>query len=371
VARLGGDEFAVLVVGSADRARAVAQRVSERIAKPVVVGGRRFLVSSSIGVVLASSGDESAHALLSHADIALYEAKARDKGGIVVIQGEARAAAARQVYLREQIAQPKLDQFSVVYQPIVDLHTGRIRGLEALLRWMHPELGAVSPADFVPLAEHGGSISILGWHVLETALADLGRWQREHPADRLAVGVNVSVLQLDDPGFAERVLATVDAAGVARDQLVVELTEQALARDFETAVAVVAELRRGGVSVAVDDYGTGYSSLRYLHRFDADVVKIDRSFIANLGGSEHTQKIVRSVVDMAASLDLQCIAEGIETVEQLALVRDLGCELGQGFLFARPLDRPGIDALLEEHGFDVSAPARIPQPRQRAARAAL
>jgi EAL domain-containing protein (putative c-di-GMP-specific phosphodiesterase class I) len=300
-------------------------------------------------VVFPARGDvETPHSLLSHADIALYEAKARDKGGIVVIDGPERDAAAKQVFLREQIAQPVLEEFSVVYQPIVDLGTGVVRGVEALLRWQHPELGAVSPADFIPMSEYGGSIQVLGWHVLTEACSQLGRWRTELPDQRLAVGINVSVRQLDEPRFAERVLALVADHGIEPDQIVLELTEQALAVDFETAVAVVADLRAGGVSVAVDDYGTGYSSLRYLHRFAADVVKIDRSFVAKLEGSAHTEKIVRSVVHMAEGLDLQSIAEGIETTAQLALLRDLGCELGQGFLFSRPVPPDAITALLRD-----------------------
>ena len=367
VARLGGDEFAVLVNGKADRARATAERLATRINEPVTVGGRRFVVRASIGVVPADRGaDESAHTLLSHADIALYQAKARRKGGVVLVHGEERELAARQVFLREQIAQPKCEQFSVAYQPIVDLESGRIRGLEALLRWNHPELGAVAPSDFIPLAEHGGSIGTLGWHVLETATAQLKAWQLAFPQRRLAMGVNVSVLQLDEPDFPARVRELLNTLELDPDQLVLELTEQALARDFETAVAVVADLRDSGVSVAVDDYGTGYSSLRYLHRFAADVVKIDRSFIANLSGSAHTQKIVRSVVDMAQSLDLQCIAEGIETPVQLELVRALGCELAQGYLFTPPLDVSAITALLAEStDFDLqTGTAVIPQPRR-------
>ncbi len=347
VARLGGDEFALLLTGPADEVRRTAQRLAEQIAQPVVVGGRRFLVRASVGVVFPAADDsETAHSLLSHADIALYEAKARDKGGVVVIEGPEREAAAKQVYLREQIAQPELDQFSVVYQPIVDLRTGYVRGVEALLRWQHPDLGAVSPADFIPMSEYGGSIQVLGWHVLSRACTQLGRWTRELPDHRLAIGINVSIRQLDEPGFAKRVLELISEQGIAPDQIVLELTEQSLAVDFETAVDVVAELRTGGVSVAVDDYGTGYSSLRYLHRFAADVVKIDRSFVANLEGSVHTQKIVRSVVHMAQGLDLQSIAEGIETTSQLDLVRDLGCELGQGFLFSRPVPADEITALL-------------------------
>ncbi|MGA8211932.1 MAG: EAL domain-containing protein, partial [Nocardioidaceae bacterium] len=349
VARLGGDEFAHLVHGSPDQVRALAERLVRAIEQPVVAGGRRFHVRTSIGVVLAADdGSETAQVLLSHADIALYEAKGRDKGGVVVLEGDSRAHAASQVLLREQIAQPDLSQFPLVYQPIVDLATGEMRGAEALLRWQHPVLGAVPPEVFVPLAEAGGSIQLLGWHVLGLACTQLATWQREVPDRRFAIGVNVSVRQLDEPGFADRVADLVTAHGIAPDQLVVELTEQALAVDFETAVAVVAELRAIGVSVAVDDYGTGYSSLRYLDRFDADVVKIDRSFVANVVDSGHTQKIVRSVMHMARSLDLQSIAEGIETVEQLAVVQALGCELGQGFLFSRPVSSEGMTRMMLE-----------------------
>ena len=354
VARLGGDEFCLLVHGSAKRAWSVAERVREELSRPVLVGGRCFPVGASVGIVLAGdcTGDavpgreESAQALLSHADIALYEAKGKGKGTAVLIQGRERAKAAQQVQLREQVAEPDLDQFSVVYQPVVDLTTGQMRGVEALLRWSHPELGQVSPEAFIPMAEQCGSIQTLGWYVLRQACEQLAEWTREVPDHRLAVGVNASIRQLDEPAFADRLLGLVHGYGVQPDQVVLELTEQALAVDFETAVSVVAELRDGGVSVAVDDYGTGYSSLRYLHRFAADVVKIDRSFVANAAESGHTQKIVRSVLHMAESLDLQSIAEGIETPAQLELVRALGCDLGQGYLFSRPVPAAAITQML-------------------------
>ncbi len=351
VARLGGDEFALLMTGSAEQVRTTAERLIEQIGKPVNAGGRRFLVRASIGIVFASEDEsETPHSLLSHADIALYEAKAKDKGGIVVIDGDERDAAAKKVHLKEQIAQPDLRQFAVVYQPIVELTTGLIRGVEALLRWNHPDLGSVPPDEFIPMAEHGGSIQKLGWYVLEESCAQLAAWMRETPHHRLAVGVNVSSRQLDEPGFADRVLALVAKHGIEPAMLVLELTEQSLAVDFETAVEVVTELRAGGVSVAVDDYGTGYSSLRYLHRFAADVVKIDRSFVANLEGSVHTQKIVGSVIEMAYALDLQSIAEGIETPAQAELVRTLGCELGQGFLFSRPVTADQVSRLVAAGG---------------------
>jgi EAL domain-containing protein (putative c-di-GMP-specific phosphodiesterase class I) len=268
---------------------------------------------------------------------------------VVLIEGTTRDDAAQQVQLREQVAHPALEQFHVVYQPVVDLTTGEMRGVESLLRWTHPEAGPVPPDVFIPMAEHGGSIRVLGWHVLEEACRQLARWQEELPTGRrLAVGVNVSVLQLDERGFATRLAEVIGAHGIQPDQIVVELTEQALAVDFETAVQVVDELRAIGVSVAVDDYGTGYSSLRYLDRFDADVLKIDRSFVANVADSTHTQKIVRSVLHMARALDLQSIAEGIETAEQLAQVQAAGCDLGQGYLFSRPVAAAEISTMLRD-----------------------
>jgi diguanylate cyclase (GGDEF)-like protein/PAS domain S-box-containing protein len=348
VARLGGDEFAILMTGAGSDIDYVAQRLVEAVERPVFADGRRFVVHASIGIVFADgSRDESAQSLLAHADIALYAAKARDKGGIVIIEGDERAAAAQQVHLREQIAQPDLRDFRVVYQPLVDVTTGKMRGVEALLRWNHPDLGEISPATFIPLAEHGGSISTLGWFVMETACRQLAAWTAAAPDVRLGMGVNVSILQLHDPGFVDRVRALIEEHALAPDQLVLEITEQSLAHDFETAVGVVADLRRAGISVAVDDFGTGYSSLRYLHRFAADVVKIDRSFIANLSGSAHTQKLVRSVIDMAKSLDLQSAAEGIETTRQLEIVQALGCEIAQGYLFSPPVAPECITEMLD------------------------
>ena len=347
VARLGGDEFAVVMSGPADEVRSTADRLLDRITEPVAVGGRRFLVRASIGVVFAGSHHgESAESLLSHVDIALYEAKGRGKGGVVYIEGPEREAAATQVRLREQIAQPDLAQFRVVYQPVVHLASMQVRGVEALIRWDHPELGTVPPDEFIPMAEHGGSIHRLGWHVLDTVCRQLACWNQERPEHRLAAGVNVSIRQLDEPDFARRVLQLVEHNDLTPAQLVLEITEQSLARDFDTAVQVVAELRQGGVSVAVDDYGTGYSSLQYLDRFEADVVKIDRSFVNNLPVNSHTQTIVSSVMSMARGLGLKSVAEGIETVEQLEVVRELGCELGQGYLFSRPLPAQDVPPLL-------------------------
>jgi diguanylate cyclase (GGDEF)-like protein/PAS domain S-box-containing protein len=349
IARLGGDEFALLMRGSTAEVRATADRLIEQIGQPVVAGGRRFLVKASVGVVFAGEDElENAHSMLSHADIALYEAKAKDKGGVVFIEGHERDAAAKQVHLREQIAQPDLDQFSVVYQPIVDLTTGWMRGVESLLRWNHPDLGSVPPDDFIPMAEAGGSIHVLGWHVLSEACAELERWKQQAPEHRLAVGVNVSSRQLDEPGFAQRLIALIESHGIEPDQIVLELTEAGAGGRLRQ------RRRRGRRAAGRVDVGGGG---RLRHRLLLPALprpprrgrrQIDRSFVANVVDSVHTQKIVRSVMHMAESLDLQSIAEGIETPEQRETVRALGCELGQGYLFSRPVPAEAISRMLRE-----------------------
>jgi diguanylate cyclase (GGDEF)-like protein len=364
VARLGGDEFALAQANAGDGGKRLVEAVAAAFDTPIVIGQRRFTVRPSIGVVVDERAAGRAVArdatqLLAHADVAMYQAKAAKAvhtTPAVILTGAARARAAGLIRLRDEISAPDLRQFRVVYQPVVDLSNGEIRGVEALLRWRHPDLGEISPAEFIPLAEQVGSVTVLGEHVLSTAAADLARWQTLAGAPRLAVGVNLSPRQLDDPGLADRVLQLVTVHGLAADQLVLEITEGALMHDLDEAVGLVTELRAGGLSVAVDDFGTGYSSLRYLSRFPVDVVKIDREFIQALPTAQRTATLVRSVVEMAGALDLQTVAEGIETVEQLRATQLLGCELGQGFLFSRPVAADAIAELLSTgHTFPVGA----------------
>jgi diguanylate cyclase len=349
VVRLGGDEFALLLL---DRQRPdeVAEQVLAAATVPVQVGPRRFLVGASVGLVEVEGAGETAGTLLSHADIALYVAKTDGKGRVAAVRGQDRALAARQVRLRELVARPDLSEFTVVYQPVVDLRSGQIRGVEALLRWTSPEVGVVPPDVFVPLAERAGSIGVLGRHVLETALDDLCHWRTACPGVPLTAGVNLSPLQLDDADLLRTALDGLAARGLAPDQLVLEVTEQALVDDLEAAVAAVAALRAAGVSVAIDDFGTGYSSLRYLDRFDVDVLKIDRSFVGKITDGSRTLQLVRSVVDLCGQLRVQAIAEGVETPEQLELLREMGCELGQGYLFSRPVAAARVPELLAGGG---------------------
>ncbi|MCW2667282.1 MAG: hypothetical protein JWN57_2244, partial [Frankiales bacterium] len=361
VARLGGDEFALLLVGAPDP-DAVAQAVLEVLAAPVQVGARRFAVTASVGLVAVESAAETARTLLAHADIAMYTAKHGGKGRVAVVRGTDRALAARKVRIRELVAHPDLADFAVVYQPVVDLRTGVIRGVEALLRWHSPEVGDVPPDEFVHLAEQAGSVGLLGRHVLATTLADLAGWQRRYPQHRLAAGVNVSPVQLGDAELLPEALAGLARHGLSCDQLVLEITEQALVGDIDVAAAAVRAMRAAGLSVAIDDFGTGYSSLRYLDRFDADVLKVDRSFVAKLTAEGRSMDLVRSVIDLAGMLDLQTIAEGVETPEQLRILQAMGCDLAQGWLFSRAVDAQRFEQLLASGArFDVPAP--LPAPR--------
>jgi EAL domain-containing protein (putative c-di-GMP-specific phosphodiesterase class I) len=311
----------------------------------------------------------------------MYEAKAvkePQRSSVVVLNGPARAQAAARVQLRDEVSRPDLSQFHVVYEPMVDLRDGSVVGAEALLRWEHPVLGTVPPSDFIPLAEQVGAIAELGEFALRTALGALAGWiatadASGDPLHSATVGVNLSPRQLGVPGLCDLVRSLLRHHGLAPFRLVLEITEEALLDDWATAVEVVTELRSIGVGVAVDDFGTGYSSLRYLRRFDTSTVKIDREFVQALPDEPRTRALVASVLEMARSLDLYTVAEGIETLDQLQVVRSLGCRFAQGYLFDRPLRAEAFgELLLSRHHYPMGAhPASstliLPSPREEPA----
>ena len=304
IARLGGDEFAICQPSAADGGHALAQAVTDAFADPLTLDRRQFTVRPSLGIVLdergpgrAQRGD--AHHLLAHADVAMYQAKASKdavQAPYVVLTGAERARAASLIRLRDEISHPDLSQFRVVYQPIIELSSGRIRGVEALLRWNHPELGSIRPDHFIPLSEQVGTVTLLGEYVLRTALRDLQTWTEAAPGVRIALGVNLSPRQLGDDDLPARVADLLDEHGHERDLLVLEITEGALMQDLELAAGMVAAFRHSGISVAIDDYGTGYSSLRYLRRFAADVVKIDKEFVQSMATDVRTTALMESVM---------------------------------------------------------------------------
>jgi diguanylate cyclase (GGDEF)-like protein/PAS domain S-box-containing protein len=345
-ARLGGDEFAVLLeAAGASTASEVAERILAALAEPVSIEGRALSVGASIGVACAAPAECDAAALLRGADIAMYAAKSSGKRRYAIFRDEMLAAVRERLDMREALREA-LDrgELTLRYQPVVALADERIVSLEALLRWERPDGEIVGPDRFIGLAEESGLIVPIGRWVLHEACAALAAWQRAAPGLRMAV--NISSVQLADPALLDDVAAAIASSGIRPGELTLELTESALAAN--DAAARLAALRGLGVEVAVDDFGTGYSSLSYLRRLEIDCVKIDRSFVAGISSRGQDAALVRSIVELAHALDLQVIAEGIEVAGEAEVLRESGCRLGQGFLFAGPQSAAAITRRLGE-----------------------
>ncbi|SDY78015.1 diguanylate cyclase (GGDEF) domain-containing protein [Geodermatophilus africanus] len=337
VARLGGDEFAVVVAGSAQTAAEVGERLLGALVDPVVVDGRPVHVRVSIGVAdSTTAGDRSADTLLRNADLAMYLAKSSGKNRVVVYaEGMELAAQSKAELITDLDSAVAAGQLAVHYQPTVELAEGATTGYEALLRWQHPTRGLVPPLEFIPLAEESGAIVEIGRWVLTEATAQAARWSRGagRPID---IAVNLSARQLIDDDVVATVRGTLAASGLPAAQLTLEVTESVLIEDVEAVVDSLRALRGLGVRIAIDDFGTGYSSLSYLRRLPADVVKIDRSFVQDLGSGGRSTTLVASIIELARSLDLEVVAEGVETEEQHAVLGRLACSHAQGYLFGRP-----------------------------------
>jgi diguanylate cyclase (GGDEF)-like protein/PAS domain S-box-containing protein len=338
VARVGGDEFAVLIedVPDGPTPGRLAERVLDQLRQPFQLASSEVTIRASAGIASARTTDEPDE-LLRNADIAMYQAKSQGKGRIVRYKRSMRDATLGRLQLKADLLLGlERGEFGIVYQPIVDLRTGGALGVEALLRWSHPRLGPIAPAGFVHLAEESGAIVPIGRWVLREATRRAREWQ-------LALGrsvrmsVNLSARQLADPHLVDYVSASLAAAGLPAGSLVLEITEGALVDDVDGAVATLNELRRLGVRLAIDDFGTGYSSLNYLRQLPVDIIKIDRSFVIELGRSDAQRALLRSIVGLARTLRLESVAEGIETPGQVDELRALGVRVGQGFFFARPL----------------------------------
>jgi diguanylate cyclase (GGDEF)-like protein len=363
VARLGGDEFALLLDGAPAELDLLSRKVARALRPPIRIAGRTFRVAASLGLV-ASEADDSVDRLIADADAAMYEAKGdRGRANLVVLDRAGRAEVAKRSRIREEVGHPDLAQFAVHYQPVVDLRSHEVLGMEALLRWHHPLLGPVAPDVFIPLAEQTGSIHVLGDFVLRTAISDLARLGDVACTTPFLVGVNVSPRQLAWPGFENRVQELLHQHGVTADRLVVEITEQAFEADIEPVGETVRSLRAAGVGVAVDDFGTGYSSLRYLQHLELDTIKVDKRFLDQVVESGRQQNLVGGIFALARQLDLRIVAEGIETPAQLEFLTSIGCDLGQGFLFSPPLPYDEIAALLAVPAEEPAEGSHVPAPR--------
>jgi diguanylate cyclase (GGDEF)-like protein/PAS domain S-box-containing protein len=342
VARLGGDEFTVLLddIRDVSDATRVADRIQRELMSPFQIGGQELGTSASIGIALSATGYERPEDILRDADTAMYRAKAQGKARHAMFDTEMHACAVAllktEADLRHAIERGELRVF---YQPIVSLDSGRISGVEALARWIHPERGLVPPSEFIPVAEETGLIGPIGRWVLREACRAVRSWSAGGAGDDGPVlSVNLSSRQLAQPDLVAQIRQTLAEADLDPRRLRLEITESAILEQIESAAATLLELRAIGVGLSIDDFGTGYSSLSYLQKFPFDTLKIDRSFVEVMGEDGERSEIARTIVTIGHNLGKAVIAEGVESPAQLALLRELGCEAAQGYLFSRPVD---------------------------------
>ena len=348
-ARLGGDEFAIVLEETAgvEGAAAFAERVLAAMAVPLTIAGAQVHPRASIGITFGTKGQTSGE-LLRNADVAMYQAKRTGGGRYEVYDPKMHEAALARRELKADLDRAfRAEELDVAYQPIVDLGTGLTEGVEALLRWTHPIRGPISPSEFVPLAEETGLISELGQWVLARACRQVREWQLSIPGcENLSANVNLSAWQILEPGLAERIGSVLDESGLRPECLALEITEGTMMEDVAGVSATLSELRAVGIRIAIDDFGTGFASLGYLRRFPADELKIAKEFVDDMVFDARNARLVEGIVQLGAALDLRTLAEGIETAEQRQRLLAMGCVLGQGYLFARPVPAAEVPALL-------------------------
>jgi diguanylate cyclase (GGDEF)-like protein/PAS domain S-box-containing protein len=344
VARLGGDEFAIVQMGAEpSQASELAGRIIEAISEPFDISGHQVVIGVSIGIAVAPVDGDQPDQLLRNADMALYRAKSEGRGTHHFFQPEMdaqmQARHALEVDLRKALA---AGEFEMYYQPIVELSSGRVTSFEALIRWNHPTRGLVPPGDFIPVAEEIGLIVPLGDWVLRQACSDAASWP-----GRLSVAVNLSAAQFRNPTLALSVVSALGASGLAASRLELEITETVLLQDDRSVIETLHQMRELGVRISMDDFGTGYSSLSYLRSFPFDKIKIDRSFVQELGKKDDCIAIIRAVTRLGGNLGMLTIVEGVETKEQADLLRAEGCTHAQGYLFGRPMPMSRVQSLLQ------------------------
>ncbi len=365
-ARLGGDEFAILLEDLRDESEAtnVAQRVIDALRPPIRIGGTAAVIATSIGIAVSPRGEDGATELLRNADFAMYQAKHGGKGRYEIFRPSLREAVTERAALEALMrGAEERDELRLHYQPVIDLTTGEIVGLEALVRWEAPGRGLLMPADFIGLAEESGLIVQIGRWVLERACRETQAWRQALDLEALTVGVNLSARQFQHPDLVPEVSAALAASGLDPSRLILEITESVLMQTTTATIGKLADLRRIGVRLAIDDFGTGYSSLGYLERFPVDMLKIDKTFIDGIGERGNRPVLARAIVQLGRALGLQVVAEGIERPEQAGVLRRLGCTRGQGYLYSRPLPADELEPLLV--GRRVAVPGRVvrgPEP---------
>lgn len=353
VARLGGDEFTILLdnIRTPRDATTVADRIMAELSRPIHLEEQEVITTASMGIALSAPSYERPEELLRDADTAMYRAKLRGKACYEIFHAEMRASTVARLQTETELRHAlERRQLLVHYQPVVNLATGRIRGFEALLRWLHPTRGMVPPTSFIPVAEEMGLISEMEEWVLAEAGGQMRQWQQMRPeSEPLQLSVNLSSRHFIQHDIAEKYRLILAKTGLDPASLNIEVTESTVVPHPALAVGIMSQLKALGVSVSMDDFGTGYSSLSYLQRFPFDSLKIDRSFVSRMRSSDESAEIVRTIVTLAHNLSLEVVAEGIETVEQFRFLRALGCEYGQGAHFSMPLSAGEVERLIREN----------------------
>ncbi|MEB3281840.1 MAG: EAL domain-containing protein [Lyngbya sp.] len=350
LARLGGDEFTILLeqISGLTDAIKVARLVHQRLILPFNLKGNEVFTNASIGIALSSSSCEYPEELLRNADLAMYRAKEMGKGAYAVFDTKMHQQAVERLQLESQLRRAlELEEFQVHYQPIVSIPTGRVMGFEALIRWLNPYQGLISPGLFIPVAEETGLIAEIGEWVLDQACQQLQVWRQQFPQfQELTVSVNLSSQQLREPDLLEQIDRILAQTGLPSSCLKLEITESLLIENSETALKILRQIRSRNIQLSLDDFGTGYSSLSYLHRFPIDLLKIDRSFVKRIREHQENTAIIKAILRLAHALEMNAIAEGIETVFQLEKLKSLGCEYGQGNWFSHALEAKDVPAFL-------------------------
>ncbi|BBD67351.1 response regulator receiver modulated diguanylate cyclase/phosphodiesterase with PAS/PAC sensor(s) [Nostoc commune NIES-4072] len=350
VARLGGDEFTILLedLNNINDVIGVVERIHEALTSAFQLSGYEVFTTVSIGIALNKGNYNLPEELLRDADIAMYRAKALGKARHEIFDSSMYRQVTELLELEMDLRGAiERQEFQVYYQPIVLLETYKIIGFEALVRWQHPQQGLVSPDNFIPLAEETGLIIPIGYWVLSEACRQMRAWQIQFPADPpLTISVNLSTKQFSQSGLIEHISQIMQETGLEGSNLKLEITESVLMENMQSATFMLLQLQEMNIQIHLDDFGIGYSSLSYLHRFASNALKIDRSFVTKIGANGENLEIVQAIITLAQSLNIDVIAEGVETVEQLALLRAMKCKHAQGYFFSKPLDSKSIEALL-------------------------
>ncbi|OWY68205.1 GGDEF domain-containing response regulator [cyanobacterium TDX16] len=349
VARLGGDEFIILLdpIQDINDAIRVAERIHTQLRSPLQLASREVFISASIGIAASATHYQQGSELLRDADIAMYRAKEQGKARYEIFDRAMYAEAIHKLQIENDLRQAAVGQeFHLNYQPIVSLDTGRIIGFEALLRWLHPERGLISPSQFIPIAEETGLVVPIGEWVLFTACSQMKQWQTKFSHPPAKISVNLSLKQLREPDFLEKIDRILTETEIAAESLNLELTESMLMDNVEELIFVLGQLRARNIRLSIDDFGTGYSSLSYLHRFPIDYLKVDRAFISGIGAGGKSRQIAATIISLAHQLGIKAIAEGVETPTHLQHLHALDCEEAQGYLFSKPLDLAAAESLM-------------------------